>query len=583
MQRRLVARMLLLAASIAGAATAPASAQVVQGRLVDRGSGEPIEGAFVVLLDSADAEVGGVLTDADGLFRMQAPAGGVYKLRADRIGHKSVFSNDVAVGAGKTTTVRLVSAVQPVALGAIDVRGAKRCRVRPAEGEATARVWEEARKALRITAWAQKGRSVRYRLRTFDRTLDPERLTVRDASSAMKAGYSTGSPFVSKTAEDLAKNGWVREVEGGYLDYFAPDADVLLSDPFVDQHCFRLQTDDPPAPGLIGLEFEPLRKDRPDIAGVIWLDRGTAELRELDYRYTRLPWSVSPDQAGGHIGFMHMPTGAWIVRRWWIHMPVMTQRVIAAEFGGGSRRRETIVGSVHETGGEVVDAENLGKDSAIPSGTATLEGIVWDSTAGKPLPGARVRVIGTDRGATTGLDGRFRIERIPPGRYEVGFLHSRLDSLGIPMPATEVPLDAGSSATVALSIPRLPTLLERLCPEAGTARAAASPRPAGDGIVLGRVMKADGGTPATDARVRVAWSHFAARGVPGSRTEEVSRRDEGVEVGVDASGGFHACGLPRDLPLRVWAEMGDLATDTATVRLDIRRYGSAALRFGPGS
>ena len=65
---------------------------------------------------------------------------------------------------------------------------------------------------------------------------------------------------------------------GGDLQYSAPDARVLLSDEFLDTHCFRIaeaQNGD----GRIGLAFEPL-EDSPlrDIEGVLWIDRSTAML-----------------------------------------------------------------------------------------------------------------------------------------------------------------------------------------------------------------------------------------------------------------------------------------------------------------
>ena len=41
--------------------------------------------------------------------------------------------------------------------------------------------------------------------------------------------------------------------------YWAPDAAVLLSDEFLDTHCFHVTRNERRAPGLIGLAFQPVR------------------------------------------------------------------------------------------------------------------------------------------------------------------------------------------------------------------------------------------------------------------------------------------------------------------------------------
>jgi iron complex outermembrane receptor protein len=50
--------------------------------------------------------------------------------------------------------------------------------------------------------------------------------------------------------------------------------------------------------------------------------------------------------------------------------------------------------------------------------TGTLSGLVTDS-AKTPLPGAQVTVVGTRFGATSGLDGRFKVIGIPAGSYTI--------------------------------------------------------------------------------------------------------------------------------------------------------------------
>jgi len=66
-------------------------------------------------------------------------------------------------------------------------------------------------------------------------------------------------------------------------------------------------------PNAVGLGFEPVKGRRvPEIKGTLWVDRGSSELRVLDYEYVNVPISVrapglgipSPD---GKALFYHEP------------------------------------------------------------------------------------------------------------------------------------------------------------------------------------------------------------------------------------------------------------------------------------
>ena len=105
--------------------------------------------------------------------------------------------------------------------------------------------------------------------------------------------------------------------------YYAPDADVLLSDAFLDTHCMSLVEGEDEAEGLVGLSFEPTQ-DRgvTDISGVLWLDPADAELQWLDYQYEFLDVPNS-ERLGGKIRFSGLPDGTWIVRQWYIRMPIL--------------------------------------------------------------------------------------------------------------------------------------------------------------------------------------------------------------------------------------------------------------------
>lgn len=324
-------------------------AQAVHGTLREQAGGRPIGGAVVVLLDGAGTQLSGTLTDAAGRFLLKAPAPGAYRLRAERIGFRSVLSPALSLSAGDTLEHDLVAPAEAIRLEGVAVGGERRCVRRPAEGMRAATLWEEARKALNAAALTQDQELVRFRVRRFQRRLDPQFLRVQGEETSLRTLYGS-SPFASLPADDLARNGYRRADGDGWV-YYAPDAHVLLSDAFLDTHCFRVRRGEKETRGLVGLAFEPLRSQRvSDIEGVLWLDARTAELRFVEFGYTRIPLPRDAAQ-GGRVEYERLPGGAWIVRRWWIRMPLLAQRAQSDAL--------SLVG-VLETGGEVEQVRGPG-------------------------------------------------------------------------------------------------------------------------------------------------------------------------------------------------------------------------------
>lgn len=61
--------------------------------------------------------------------------------------------------------------------------------------------------------------------------------------------------------------------------------------------------------------------------------------------------------------------------------------------------------------------------SAHPQPAGTLRGRVIDALSKDPLPGARIAIVGTGKGAVSGLDGSFRL-RLDPGTYSLRITYS---------------------------------------------------------------------------------------------------------------------------------------------------------------
>lgn len=295
-------------------------AQAVRGRLLDAGSRDPVAGALIVLLDSDGREIGSTVTSARGTYHVRAPGAGVFRLRAERIGFENSLSDTITLLAGQTVSREITASSSAVVLPALAVESDTECRVRPEEGYATYVLWEEARKALQIT----EGTSAAYR---FDAEMYQKHVNLwgqpLDEGEVQFVSYAGRHPFRSVSMDELEEQGYAREsAEGTY--FYGPDAEVLLSDQFLDSHCFRYRTG---KDGLIvGLAFEPIREesDRVDVEGVLWLDRESSLLRTLEFRYTGVE---APAHLGtgpgpyGEVVFDQLPGGGWIIREWWIRTP----------------------------------------------------------------------------------------------------------------------------------------------------------------------------------------------------------------------------------------------------------------------
>jgi len=325
----------------------PAGAQTVRGR-VEQSDGVPIYGAFVMLEDSSGVLSNRGLSAESGFYRIAAPGPGTYRLRAERIGYSAAVSPWLHLAAGENLSYRFVVEPDPVRLREIRVEERARCSILPDEGIELQGVWDEALKAITATAWTGQQPYFRFDAVMHEQILDNRGTPVSEAVLEEVRFYGR-HPFRAIPARDLVLGGFVQRPEGR-VAYYAPDADVLLSDAFVRRHCFRLVRGRAESAGLLGLSFEALPESRlPDIEGVMWLDPVSAELQWLDYSYVNLEASIEQQGLGGMVEFARLPSGAWIIRSWWIRVPIV-------EWIPGRRQRPgwyRLTG-INEGGGQVV-------------------------------------------------------------------------------------------------------------------------------------------------------------------------------------------------------------------------------------
>jgi len=112
-------------AALLAVAAAPAAAQTVHGRVLERGTDNPVPAATVELRDG-DMVRGRVLTDQDGEFDLDIPGAGAYRLSAERVGYIALLSEQVRVGSLDSLDVLFHMTSDAVTLQPVQVTAGRR-------------------------------------------------------------------------------------------------------------------------------------------------------------------------------------------------------------------------------------------------------------------------------------------------------------------------------------------------------------------------------------------------------------------------------------------------------------------------
>ncbi|HEU4628447.1 MAG TPA: carboxypeptidase-like regulatory domain-containing protein [Gemmatimonadaceae bacterium] len=562
-------------------------AQVVRGRVVGAGAGQPARGAIVSLLTPDGRRVAPALVGEDGAYVVTAPAPGAYRVRVDLIGYRSWQSDSLALRLTDTLTVDVRLPLRRVELATVRVEGESRCAAQPQQVPRTVALWEEIRRALTISDL-----STRDGLVPLDLTVTEERRTRTVAArpgSGRRRGFYRGlelassadlqaqdrvvsreqrrtraagvRPWAERSPADVAAHGFVRAVSGAY-EYVGPDVPILLSSEFLATHCFRpVRRDRLLGEDAIGLAFEPVPgRTLPEVTGTIWLDAATSELRTVEFSFVNLPAAVQElGDAGGRLDFARQPSGAWYVQHWEI------ERHGLLDARGGS--------FVHRTTGEAVPVGA----PRVARAPAVLRGVVIDSTVREGLAGAVVHVPGVPPVRTDSL-GRFAVmvPGLPAESLDVVVRveHPRLALLGLAGAEQTVRLRAGASTGLVLATPSVPTLLGALCPMDGQ-----SARDEGGalrlGMLVGRATGADGGPLPDGARLVAEWPSDEGRG------EGVAARTQQRALPIPQDGRFRLCPLPVGRPLRLHVEADGVAGPVTELVLSAFGIGRIELTGAP--
>lgn len=333
----------------------PSIAQELRGTVRIADVNTPAAGVIIEALDATtSARVGSTLTDARGYFILRLTAPGTVRVRGLRIGQRPTDLGSFTLATDEIRTGEFTLSGAAITLERVSVVGRSVCGRARAQDQQVVTLLDEARKAIRSTqlqstdgelsaVWTLRSQLTSLQGRPLE---DP---TIQAYSSA------TGRPFRSLPPDSLATAGYLAIQEDGY-SFYAPDAEVLLSESFVESHCFNAEPWKEDDRDWVGIGFKPAetRRGVVGIRGTLWLDRRSAELQKLEYDYVNLPAVLRTPRAGGSVGFLRLDNGAWLVNEWSIRMPRVTE--LTGMRTAGRVRLQTRVQQVSAlavTGGDV--------------------------------------------------------------------------------------------------------------------------------------------------------------------------------------------------------------------------------------
>jgi hypothetical protein len=210
--------------------------------------------------------------------------------------------------------------------------------------------------------------------------------------------------------------------------------------------------------------------------------------------------------------------------------------------------------------------------------SSAIFGVVYDSVARAPIPGAIVQIVlasnpaGAMRTATTDQRGRYEVINIEPGRYIAGFHHGALDSLALEVPPRRIEVASGQRTRVDMAVPSPATIVTAACGRGWMADST--------GLVVGMLSDARTRMSLGGGTVRARW-HEIVLDASGLRHD-----DKIVTSAVTASGWFALCGVPGavDVALLGWLDADSTGEVLASVpmggiaRRDLLIRGVATVR-----
>ncbi len=510
--RWLVAAMLLCAAPVS--LHAQSAVARVTGTVRDGVTGAPIVGAVVSLFDAENAVQHRTVTGARGEYRIERTARST-RLQLLRLGFRPQDVVLVATGGSRDTTVNVTMERIPNLLEGMRVTARAACPAREDTPVAFS-LWEQARSALLASVVTRESQTASLRRYGFVRETDGQRES-RVTRMTVTTDSATGNmaSFVAAfTPAGFVRNGFVRDTDDERV-YYGPDAEVLLSDAFLDGYCMQLSTADRAHPERVGVRFTPVRRrgDRVEIDGTLWIDTAARSLSHIEYEYLVPDGRLRALRPGGQVYFANMPNGTILIDHWSMRLAGFAMESVPGirsttvriggrpQISGGAAPASRLVSVVSETGGAL--AEAFWRDSTEWRGTFGTLALRVPVDSGGSLTGRELKLSRSPYSARVDTNGQAVFTELIAGRYDVYLSDDRLRTvaldLTVPVPGE---VRRGDTLSISLRVPTAESFVIERCKRA-------KQWSAGDLPLLLLRVGTDFTAPMEGARVSIAWESAA--------------------------------------------------------------------------
>jgi hypothetical protein len=290
--------------------------------------------------------VGQTFSSPTGAFLFAVSGNQKYELRIAAIGYARHAFIDIPLGS--ETVIVPETALTPVVVTLPELHamsGKRACGKSELNPETFGGLLESARTSLQVMDATLRSASLAFEMQVI------HKLAVKTSTDSSISADTVGGvlhewPVKSLSIDSLQLLGFQRPKtpEEGYgHHYYGPDMQVLVSDWFLDTHCFALDKDHSKGDTVV-IRFDPAGKSHNvDVSGVLVLDRPTLTMRRLAFELRDLPDGVPDRSAGGEMHFAEKGTGLWVPVDWAIWAPItksartISRPMLTAEPGRGLR------------------------------------------------------------------------------------------------------------------------------------------------------------------------------------------------------------------------------------------------------
>jgi Carboxypeptidase regulatory-like domain len=305
-----------------------AAAQTIRGRLVDATSKAPIVSALVELRDVQGKVVSQNFSSPSGGFVFVAQPNQNYQLRIAAIGYARHAPVDVNLGADPLTVPDIALTAVIVSLPDLKAMSGKRaCGKGELAPETFGGLIDVARTSLQLMDATMRSAQLGFQMQIVNRYATRGLKESKDSAVSADTTASTLRewPVKSLALDSLQLFGFTRpatESEGFGHHYYGPDMTVLVSDWFLETHCFSLDKDRTKGDTVV-IKYDPIGHPKyVDVSGTIVINREALTTRTVTWELRDLPDGAPDRAAGGEMHFAEKSSGLWVPIDWAIWAPL---------------------------------------------------------------------------------------------------------------------------------------------------------------------------------------------------------------------------------------------------------------------